>query len=698
MNQTANNVELRNVSEQPIKITGGRLKQFTSQWQCITSDPFILNSVKNYKIEFENGEPMQFMPPKEINFTKPEQEVIDNEIDKLLTKGVISETTHCPGEYISTIFIRPKKAGGFRLILNLKNLNEHVEYQHFKMDTLQSAIRLMTPNCYMASVDLRDAYYSVPIHKDDQKYLRFCWKGRLFQFTCLPNGLACAPRLFTKILKPVYATLRQKGHLNVGYIDDSYLQGESVEDCQANINDTCDLFSTLGFILHPDKSVLQPVQVLTFLGFVLDSVNMTVSLTQEKIQRIRERCKKMMELVELPIQELASFIGLLVSSFPGILYGPLYYRQLERDKTTALRQNYGNYNAQMRLSQESFSEIKWWYDNIQTNNYPILLPNTKVDVIIYTDASTKGWGAVKETEKIGGRWSEEEAKYHINCLELLAAMFGLKAFCKNEQGIHVKIYSDNSTTVNYINAMGGVHSRECHTIAKDIWQWCIEKQIWLTAAHIPGIKNVEADRESRVFSDNKEWMIRSDIFQQITDIWGEPSIDLFASRLNHQVPCYVSWKPDPGAAFIDAFSVTWDKHLFYAFPPFSLIARCLQKIQTDCAEGLMIVPMWPTQSWYPKLLRMLVAAPRVLPQQRTALQMPGMPQEVHPLFRKMVLIACRLSGSPMRHKEFLKRQPPSSYSPGGKELQSSIPLTSKDGLHIVIKNRLIQFLPLSPRH
>ncbi|XP_058973292.2 uncharacterized protein [Pocillopora verrucosa] len=416
MNQTANNVEVRNVSEQPIKITGGRLKQFTSQWQCITSDPFILNSVKNYKIEFENGEPMQFMPPKEINFTKPEQEVIDNEIDKLLTKG------------------------------------------------------------------------------------------------------------------------------------------ESVEDCQANINDTCDLFSTLGFILHPDKSVLQPVQVLTFLGFVLDSVNMTVSLTQEKIQRIRERCKKMMELVELPIQELASFIGLLVSSFPGILYGPLYYRQLERDKTTALRQNYGNYNAQMRLSQESFSEIKWWYDNIQTNNYPILLPNSKVDVIIYTDASTKGWGAVKETEKIGGRWSEEEAKYHINCLELLAAIFGLKAFCKNEPGIHVKIYSDNSTTVNYINAMGGVHSRECHTIAKDIWQWCIEKQIWLTAAHIPGTKNVEADRESRVFSDNKEWMIRSDIFQQITDIWGEPSIDLFASRLNHQVPCYVSWKPDPGAAFIDAFS------------------------------------------------------------------------------------------------------------------------------------------------
>ena len=83
-----------------------------------------------------------------------------------------------------------------------------------------------------------------------------------------------------------------------------------------------------------------------------------------------------------------------------------------------------------------------------------------MDVIIYTDASTKGWGALKEAEKIGGRWSDEEAKFHINCLELMAAFFGRKAFCKNEQGINVQIYSDSSTTVNYINAMGGTHSKE----------------------------------------------------------------------------------------------------------------------------------------------------------------------------------------------------------------------------------------------
>ena len=206
-----------------------------------------------------------------------------------------------------------------------------------------------------------------------------------------------------------------------------------------------------------------------------------------------------MQLTELSIWELTSFIGLLVSSFPGVLYGPLFYRHLEMDKTTALQQNKGNYNAHMKLSQESVSEIKWWYDNIPTVNYPILLTNSKVDVINYTDASAKGWGAVKDAEKTGGRWSDDEVKYHINCLELMAAFFGLKAFCKHEQGIHVQIYSDKTTSVNYINAMGGTHSRECNTIAKDIWQWCIDKQIWLTAAHIPGTKMLRLT-ENRVFS------------------------------------------------------------------------------------------------------------------------------------------------------------------------------------------------------
>ena len=156
------------------------------------------------------------------------------------------------------------------------------------------------------------------------RILKFHWKGKLFQFACLPNGLSCAPRLFTKVLKPVYDTLRRKGHLNVGYIDDSYLQGDTVSECNDNITDTIDLFTRLGFIIHPIKSVLQPTRILIFLGFVLNSVNMTVSLTPKKIKRINDKCFELLSEVNMAIHDLAEVIGLFVSSFPGVLFGPLF--------------------------------------------------------------------------------------------------------------------------------------------------------------------------------------------------------------------------------------------------------------------------------------------------------------------------------------------------------------------------------------
>lgn len=184
----------------------GRLAQFVHCWQRITSDTEILQMVSGQYIEFDT-KPCQTRPPAVKCFSAEENAIISKEVANLLKKAVVVETSHEPGEFISSVFVRPKKDGSHRMILNLKNLNKHVQYNHFKMDTLQSVISLITPNCYMASVDLKDAYYSVPIAVSDQKYLKFKWGGKLYQFTCFPNGLAFCPRKFTKLMKPAYSVL-----------------------------------------------------------------------------------------------------------------------------------------------------------------------------------------------------------------------------------------------------------------------------------------------------------------------------------------------------------------------------------------------------------------------------------------------------------------------------------------------------------
>ena len=96
-------------------------------------------------------------------------------------------------------------------------MNYFVSYYHFNMDTIQTTLKHMRPGCLMASVDLQDAYYSIPIAAEDRQLLKFEWEGNYFHFTCLPNGLASAPRLFTKVLKPVFANLRAQGHFCMGH-------------------------------------------------------------------------------------------------------------------------------------------------------------------------------------------------------------------------------------------------------------------------------------------------------------------------------------------------------------------------------------------------------------------------------------------------------------------------------------------------
>ena len=201
--------------------------------------------------------------------------------------------------------------------------------------------------------------------------------------------------------------------------------------------------------------------------------------------------------------------------------------------------------------------------------------------------------------------------------------------------------------------MGGVKSQGCNEMAQQIWDWCIKRDIWLSACHIPGVQNSEADTESRKFNESTEWSLDSVVFDSVLALWGPFQIDLFASRLNFKVANYVSWKPDPGATFINAFLMNWQHHYFYAFPPFSLISTCLQKIEQDQASGVLLVPVWKTQPWF-TILHLLIDKPRLLPQSMALLVQPHS-NALHPLRNPMRLMACKVSGKLSSREAFQEK-------------------------------------------
>ena len=165
-------------------------------------------------------------------------------------------------------------------------------------------------------------------------------------------------------------------------------------------------------------------------------------------------------------------------------------------------------------------------------------------------------------------------------------------------------------------------------------------------AHLPGKTNTSADFQSTNVNPDCEWKLNPDIFAQVVQkLSFSPEIDLFASRLNYQIMPYVSFHSDPHSLAVDAFSlITWQKWRFYAFPPFAVIPLVLQKVVCDKASGLIIVPNWPTQAWYPTLYKLLIQPPFLLSRHRELLFSPVDSSQKHPLHRQMDLLACLISG------------------------------------------------------
>ena len=322
---------LQQLQAEALQFEGGRLQQFYAVWETLTSDPEFLQLVRGAHLEFDDTEfPSSSSPQPHLN--KSEMAIIDAEIVKLSRKKVISKCEHSPDQYLSPVFTRPKKDGTNRMILNLKGLNSEITYHHFKMDTLQVALKLVTPFCFMSSIDLKDAYYSVPIAKHHRKFLRFSWRRQLWQFDSMPNGLALAPRKFTKLLKPVLAKLREEGHVSTSFLDDSLLLSDSEEESVQNVQATVQLFRSLGFIIHPDKSILEPTQQIQYVGVVNDSRDMSVPLTAERKCNLKDSCNKLLKARKLTVRDLAKVTGKVVGSFTAVKYGPLYYRHLEENK------------------------------------------------------------------------------------------------------------------------------------------------------------------------------------------------------------------------------------------------------------------------------------------------------------------------------------------------------------------------------
>ena len=259
--------------------------------------------------------------------------LLHQEIQGLLQKGVISlvpTALEREGCY-STYFLVPKKTGGHRAVLNLKHLNSFIrEELTFKMLTTKSLLELIRPGDWATSLDLKDAFFHVPVLQSHRKYLRFHFKGQSYQYNVMPFGYTLAPLVFTRLLEKALVPLRREGNRIYAYIDDLLNLGGTPQEVRNITLRLAHHLIALGFSINWEKSAPDPTQRPVYLGVQLDTSLMKATLSEARRINLMHLLHRFRTIPGHSYHECQVMVGHLVSSTHLIPLGMLYARPIMR--------------------------------------------------------------------------------------------------------------------------------------------------------------------------------------------------------------------------------------------------------------------------------------------------------------------------------------------------------------------------------
>ena len=630
---------------------GGRLQAFAPAWAAITDDAFVLSVIRGgFSIHLATPLPEGAVRTHPPRMSPRTQRDIAAEVHALCVRGVVERTADHPRLCLSPIFLVPKRSGKFRLILNLKRINQHIAPVHFRMETLSSILPLLRPGDWTVSIDLKDAYHHVAIASASRNLLGFKLANDAYRFKALPFGLSPAPRVFTRLVTCVAAHLRQRGLRLFCYLDDWLLAAESKELLSQQLHLLLQTVQALGFLVNWEKSQLTPTQHPLFLGAAIDLPRQLARPSLDRIRTITAAALSLRRRRRAPARVWLQFLGYLASLVDILPDCRLHMRPLQIHLLKHYRPSADPLTRLVPITPATrLLLVRWSRPGTLNIGSPLRVPLPSVTVT--TDASHQGWGGHCQKKVAFGDWPEALTLLHINALEFRAVILSLRHFAHMLRGRTVLVRTDNITVASYINKQGGTHSTSLNALAAELWRWCRQQDIIPVASHIPGQDNLIADFLSRGRILPSEWSLHPAVFARLARTLGPLEVDLFASALNARLPRYCSRVRDPAAWKIDAFSFPWTGFKGYAFPPIPLIPRVLRKIREDRAQVVLIAPRWPRRTWFLDLTDLLTGPPTPLPCRPDLISQP-ISQARHQQLGALHLTAWPLSGVPALRRAF----------------------------------------------
>ena len=629
------NVIKERIASQSTTPVGGRLRFFHTQWKQIGAPKSVMRWLRRgYPLPFAK---IQGQAPEITLMSRSPAGLIANyargsekqcaltvKIEELLAKNAIQEMP--PGEkgFFNRVFLRAKRSGGWRLILDVSELNKHLVCPTFKMDTTKVVRQAVQAGQWATSIDFSDAYHHVPMRRAHWKYLCFEVDGRIFWYCSLPFGLSTAPRIFTEVLKALKEWARRLLMLLFQYIDDWLNVASSFQKAWRLTRLFVHKCLDLGLLINLEKSELIPTQRILFLGRIFDFTQGKVFISPDSLKSIASKIARTSLFARPPLWLAESLLGVLSSAEKAVPWGRLNLRDLQRCVNQALKRGRTSYRT-VTMTALAWKNLSWWSQirNLSPGQ-PFVTPPPSVQV--QSDASTTGWGFIVNSQTFQGRRSVRERKLHINLLELRVIAIVCRLCPDLIRGKTVRFLLDNSTAVAYLNKQGGTRSQHMLNETRRVFSALINLNVTPVACHIAGALNVLADlasRQGQVIST--EWRLSDAVFRWIggASPWGQPQVELFANCNNRHLKRYLSPCPDELSIGVDALVAPWPNQILYAFPPAVILDKVVARLLTEKSRRVLLVAPWlPNAPWFPSLLRLAISEPCPLPTPRDMLRQP----------------------------------------------------------------------------
>ena len=630
--------------------TGPAVGHFTHQqlrcWAAQASDPWVVATLTHgYKLQFRRRPPTASRVKMTIIGDPAKALALDQELSTLLAKGAIEavDPLSHPRGFYSTYFLVAKKTGGFRPVLDLRGLNRYLKVMPFHMLTTADVLQSVAHREWFTSIDLRDAYFHVPIARQHRQFLRFAYRGHHWQFRVLPFGLSLSPRVFTRCVAAALAPLQSQGMKILPYLDDWLVCAPSRRQVAEDTARLVSHVARLGLKVNMEKSFLVPSQTTTFIGLALDTITMTACPSTRRVDDISGLLTAFQRGRRLSLLTVLRLMGKLTSIAAVVPLGLLSLRPFQRWLNSLHLDVEKHRHRKITVSRQCLLALVPWRDRAyMLRGVPMgSVPSRRETVA--TDACPLGWGAVWQSRTACGRWSVEDRTDHINVLELRAVHLALQHFLPFLIGKHVLVRSDNTSTVYHINHQGGTKSARLLQVSTDLLTWAAPRLMSLRAMYIPGEQNHLADFLSRQKPPSGEWRLHPDVVQAIWGRFGRAEVDLFASEASTHCPQWFSLAETTSPLGQDALAHPWPETLLYAFPPLPLIRAILQRVIQEGHTILLVAPFWPGRTWFPLLHKLCHGAPWRLPDRRDLLSQLG-GRIWHPDPRRLQLCVWLLKG------------------------------------------------------